>query len=511
MPSIRIKEIDNSLEEKILIGLIVSDKICRDTIKLIKKDSFLNPFSWIIAKWIIGYYKQYKKAPKNTIQDIYNTEKANLKSEESEFIGSFLSKLSDSFEKEEKINEDYILDRSVEYLKKRALKNIAEKIESCLDLNKLSDAEKALQSYREIRKDSAKFIDPFSDEEVKKFFEDEQNTTNRMFRFPGALGELIGDFERGTFIGVMGPAKRGKSFWLMEIALRAFFERYKVLFVSLEMNAFKMKRRLLKRITAFGEETKDYVYPCFDCFKNQSGTCNKTIKVNSIKLLDSEGNKPKDFDPSSRYNPCTMCRGKRDFITKTWFTTIKRPKRTLNNTRKNIQGLRTQFGENFRLICYPKFSANVSDIKADIELLEQEENFIPDAIIVDYADILAPEDARIIGRDRYDETWKMFGNLADIRRALVVTASQTNRQSFTKKNVMAIDAAEDIRKIANVDMMIALSQTGEEKRSGIMRVSVSAGRDSGFNELRTCTVLQNIALGQICLDSELDIDYENNS
>jgi replicative DNA helicase len=506
MSSIRIKSIDNTIEEKILTGLIVSDKICRDSIKLIKKDAFQNPYSWIVAKWISNYYKEYKKSPKTTIQDIYNVEKSNLKPEESEFIGSFLSKLSESFEKEEKFNEDYILDQSINYYKKRALKNISEKIDSCLDLDKLVDAEKALQSYKEIRRDSTKFLDPFSDDEIKKFFEDEQNDTNKMFRLPGALGELIGDFERGTFIGVMGPAKRGKSFWLMEIALRAFFERYKVLFVSLEMNSFKMKRRLLKRITAFGDETKDHIYPCFDCWKNQMNVCNKPVRTNNIKLRDEEGNKPKEFNPSAEYKTCTVCRGKRDYIPERWFTIIRRPRRTLNNTRKNVQGLRHQFGENFKLVCYSKFSANISDIKADIELLEQDENFIPDVIVVDYADILAPEDSRIIGRDRYDDTWKMFGNLADTRKALVITASQTNRQSFDKKNVTATDASEDIRKIANVDMMIGLNQTPDEKKDGVMRVSVAAGRDDDFNQLKTCIVLQNLALGQVCLDSELDIE-----
>jgi hypothetical protein len=100
----------------------------------------------------------------------------------------------------------------------------------------------------------------------------------------------------------------------------------------------------------------------------------------------------------------------------------------------------------------------------------------------------------------------MFGNLADTRKALVITASQTNRQSFDKKNVTATDASEDIRKIANVDMMIGLNQTPDEKKDGVMRVSVAAGRDDDFNQLKTCIVLQNLALGQVCLDSELDIE-----
>lgn len=500
--AIRVKSVDNSLEEKILTGLIVSDRICRDTLKLIKRDTFQNPYVQTLVKWVSNYYKTYHKAPQKTIQDIYNVERTNLKNEESLLIGTFLGKLSDAFEREERINEDYLIDRAVEYVKKRALKNISERIESCVETNKVDEAEKALQSYQQITKDSQKFINPFSDETVKKFFVDESNNINKMFAMPGALGSLIGYFERGTLVGIMAPAKRGKSFLLMEIALQAFFERFKVLFVSLEMNSFKMERRLIRRITAFGDESKEYIYPCFDCFRNQIDECNKSIRTNNIRLRDEDDAKP-DFDSNMDYRPCTACRGKKDYLPETWFELHKRPKRKATNSRKVISGISKMYQDNFRLICYPKFSANVQNIKSDILSLEQNENFIPDVIVIDYADILAPEDSRITGRDRYDETWKMFGNLADVRRALVVTASQTNRQSFDKKNVTQTDASEDIRKIANVEMMLVLNQTTEEKRSHIMRVAVVAGRDDEFDQYKGCVILQNLALGQVCLDSEM--------
>lgn len=504
--SVRIKKIDNSTEEKILTGLIISDRICRDTIKLIRKDTFQNPYAQTIAKWVMDFYRTYHKAPHRTIQDIYNVEQTKLKEEEGELIASFLARLSSNLEKEEKINEDYLIDSAVKYFKTRSLKNISERIDSCIEANRLDDAERALQSYQQVTKDSAKFINPFSDEVVKKFFEDESNNVNKLFRMPEALGDMLGDFERGTLVGVMAPAKRGKSFMLMEIALQAFFSGYKTMFISLEMNSYKIERRLLRRITSFGEETRDYVFPCFDCFRNQIGKCNKSVRTNKVILREYDDNKPL-FDPSMEYRPCTACRGngKKDFIPETWFEVHKKEKRRVSNTRKVIRGISDMYGENFRLVCYPKFSANLQNIKADIMALEQYEDFIPDVIVIDYADILAPEDSRVTGRDRYDETWKMMGNLADVRRALVVSASQTNRKSFDRKNVTATDTAEDIRKIANVELMMVINQTPQEKRDKIIRVAVVAGRDDEFDEFRSCIVLQNLALGQIYLGSELEI------
>jgi len=506
---LRRRQINSDIEEKVLTGLIVSDKVCRDTLKLVRKDTFINPYAYVIVKWVADYYKKYKKAPSKHIQDLYNTEKNKLKEEESVFINSFLSKLSDQFESEEKFNEDYLIDKAISYFKKRALKNISEQVESCVEIDKLDEAEKALQSYRQISKDSAKFIDPFSDEEIKKFFEDESNNSNILFRMPGALGDFIGDFERSTLVGIMSPAKRGKSFLLEEIAIQAFFEKLKVVLISLEMSQFMMKRRLLRRITAQDKETKDYVYPCFDCFKNQMNTCTKSERSSRIKLRDEAGEKP-SYDPEMKYIPCTACRGKKDFVPETWFTTIHRTKRTLSGTRKIAQGMRQMFRDNFRLVCYPKFSANVSDIKSDLETLEFNEDFIPDIIVIDYADILLPEDSRLTGRDRYDETWKMLGNLAFSKKCLVVSASQTNRASADKKYVTQTDVAEDWRKMAHVELMIAINQTSQEKKEGYIRVSVVAGREDEFDQKKSCVVLQNLKLGQVCLDSEIAYIIDDN-
>jgi hypothetical protein len=93
-------------------------------------------------------------------------------------------------------------------------------------------------------------------------------------------------------------------------------------------------------------------------------------------------------------------------------------------------------------------------------------------------------------------------NLSDSRHCLVMTASQTNRGSFDKKNVTQTDIAEDIRKIAHIDGGMALNQLPNEKRKGVMRVALIAGRDIDFDQMKTCIVLQNLQLGQVLLDSE---------
>lgn len=483
--------------------MITSTKFCREIEKSYKKEYLLTTHAQIIAKWSIDYFRKYKEAPFKKIQDIYYLEKQNLKEADGEIISAFLSRLSTQVEQNESFNDEYILDEGKKYFKKRSLSITVDNIKALLELNKIADAEKEIQKYREIAAKSSGWVDPFLEKEVISYFQDEKDKSHQLFKMPGALGKLIGYFERGQLFSVFAPIKRGKSFWLQEVAIQATLDGMKTIFISLEMGTHSVKRRIYKRLTAKSDQTKEFVYPCFDCLKNQENSCRKLIRENNIRLLEETGDKP-EYDEKSNYRPCIKCRGSKDFVVGSWFTTISRDKMRSGETVKTIKGLRNlMLKSNFRFQSYPAFSANLSQIKSDIEELESTVGFIPDVIVIDYPDILAPEDSRIIGRERIDETWKALKNLASTRHCFVMVASQTNRGSFDKRNVVQTDASEDIRKFAHIDGGIALNQLPGEKREGIIRVALIAERDGEFDQFKSCLVLQQLELGQTCLDSEL--------
>jgi len=487
---LRRRKIDNSIEEKILTGLITNTVYCKDVIRMITKDTFINPYSQTISKWCIDYFKKYNKAPEKHIQDIFELEKIELKDEERNLISSFLSKLSNQYEVEAEFNIDYLKDKTIQYIKKQSMKVTAERIQHLLELDKIEDAEKELSKYKQVAKETSGCFNPFTDEEIKRFFSDMEDKSNFLMKLDGALGQLLGEIERHWLIGILAPSKRGKSFWEQEFAVQALMNGKKVFIVSLEMDKNRVKKRLYKRLTGFIEEKpEELVYPCFDCLKNQNDFCKKRERTNQIRLTNADGVKPTFFDKSDPYRICTACRGKKDFAVGTWFTTIKRDAMKQANTLKIIRGIRQAFGDKLRVKAYPAFAANVHDIMSALEELELTEDFVPDVIIIDYADILAPEDHRVVGRERIDETWKTLKRLADENHCLVVTASQSNRGSFKKKYVEEVDIAEDIRKIANSDLFIALNQTKQEKKEGVMRVNVIAARDEDFNTYLSCLCL----------------------
>jgi len=123
-------------------------------------------------------------------------------------------------------------------------------------------------------------------------------------------------------------------------------------------------------------------------------------------------------------------------------------------------------------------------------------------IVVDYADVLrAP--SHLSTRDKLDEIWKGLKGLAQERKCLVVTATQSNRPSIQKKDLSQVDVAEDIRKLAHVDILLGLNQTPAEKKAGVLRISVLALRDNEFHEGLQVAVLEAREVGQVYLDGQI--------
>lgn len=509
MSLLKRRTVDTGPEERLLTGLIVSDSFCRDMLPLIGKETIETPYISRVVGWCRDYYATYKQSPGIHIKDLYEVEKDKLELPDQQAISTILTKLSEEYSTSE-INEDFIRDESLKLIDLRSLKYSAEQINSLVELGRLDEAKKIAKSYREKNIETSGWEDPFDSSTIKNHFVDEESRKSFVFKFPGALGDFIGPIERNWLVGMMGPPKRGKTFWLIESCIQALLSKKKSIFISLEMDKQRVRRRIYSRLTVMASETKDYVYPVFDCFKNQNNSCNKRERTNNTRLLDSEDKKPLEFNPSLRYRCCTACRGKIDFQPTTWFTStqVERMKNMeamkLLIAQAEHFGFDKEYGSNLRLLAYPAFSANISRMRGDIQNLIDVKGFITDHIALDYADILAPEDARVTGRDRIDETWKTLKRMSDELHCSIFTGSQSNRGSIDKKNVVQQDAAEDIRKIANSDLFLAINQTPQEKKSKITRISKIAKRDGVFDQYESVIVLQQLDLGQICLDSYMD-------
>jgi len=501
-----IKRTDTTLEKRILTGLIVSTRFLQEVQHIIQLAYFQNSFIRKVAEWCLQFYHNYETAPFDHIQDIFNSRKHMLKEEEVELVATLLTNISTRYELDSGLNVDYLVDQALGFFKRRELEIVNNNVGILLDGNDVDGAEGEITKFNRISRMVSGWINACDPKYIAEVFEKE----DRMLLFPGQLGRFLGGFDRGWLVGVTAPFKRGKTWMLQEFAVLGLQQRLKVAFFSLEMHQKHSNERLYKRLLGIGDPNGGVsIYPVFDCLENQMGACDKPERVCRVQVTKDGGGKISFAAATAAgYKPCTYCREREleyhKYIAETWWERIERPAFNEGVVTKQMKALRKMLGDRYRFKVYPRYSANTSDLKRDLDILERTDEFTPDIIIVDYADILAPEVTSTGNKiDDIDVTWKSLARLAGERHALVITAGQATRDSLDKKKLKQKDTAQWIGKLAHVDAMLTMNQTPDDKRSGVMRIGMMVHRYDPYDEDQMCAILQKLEFGQFNLDSQI--------
>jgi len=496
-----VDEISNEVERKIITGLVVSDTFCREAIPVLKPVYFKTNYAKKIFQWIVGYHKRYKKAPQKNISSIFQSESIKMKSAEAEIAKEFLQGISDQYAEERHFNKDYLVDQTLAFCKLRSLEMLRNTIDNCLIENSPDKGDEAVRKFTKVIKETSKWIDPFDEKEIAKTLDDDK--ADNLFRLPGALGEMVGWLKRGWLVSVVAPMKRGKSFMAWEFGYRTLTSKLKTAIFSFEMNETTYKKRVYKRMTAMADFEGEYLYPVFDCYHNQDGSCEKPERKNKTTLLKDDV-LPK-FSEELKYRPCDYCRHHREdrkFYRLAFWYGVQKQKESLNieAISKKVKVFKKIYGSNLRIMCFPAFSGSFDMMINALDNLEYAENFVPDVLVIDYVDITAPELDNV--RDDIGRKWQRAKNIAATRKILVINCDQSNRASIDQKNVKHTNTSENIMKTAAIDAEFTINQTEEEKERGVMRFAVLLHRHDESTEKGQTFVLQQLKLGQPFLDSE---------
>lgn len=449
-------------ERDLLIGLITSDKFCREICPVLNPRLLEIEYSRVVSGWIKDFYDNFKKAPGKDILKLYRAKCKEISDEDlQDNILSFIEKVCDDFDDIKNFNYDFALSEALNYLKSRSLKNLAEDIDSYLVNGEITKAENLLVKYRNVEKGSGKSISLLHNSEsiVTSFTQED----DLLFKFPGAYGSVVGDVHREDFISYLAPMKRGKTFALIDAGVEGLRNGLKVLHVSLEMSENQMLKRYWTALTGQLNKDKDDIsYSYFE--KNDDDKYEIKHKVISRKSVSIE------------------------------------------EIQKEQKSLRRMFrGGDIRILAVPAYNLTVEQLDLELDKLEQNESFVPDEIIVDYADIMKPSD-RSDYRNQLDGIWKRLRGLAQKRKAVVFTASQSGRASINK-DADSKDIAEDIRKLAHITSMVSLNQTPSEKKAGILRLKQLALRE-GEQEFREAVCTQCLSIGRIVTDSHFSDEVD---
>jgi len=504
MVLLRRRKIDTIDEKRIVTGMIASTSYMHKVYPLLHENLayFQTNYTETVAKWAIKYYEIYEEVPFKHIQDEFNMNRSRLSDEDTEMIHDLLMVISKEYEVQGSINVEYLVDQTERWCKLRELEITTGNAKVMLDTGDIQGAEQELSRFKKVQIQQSSIITGeklFGEEDIYHTFQDEEEG---FFKMPGRLGQFLGAFERGWLVGVSGAFKRGKTWLAQEFAIMAMLSYLKVAFFSLEMNDATMKQRIRKRLVSAGDKKGTYFLPVFDCEHNQTGECNLTQRTQRYALLDEDGKLP-EFDEEYPYRVCTACRdsNRANYEATTWFETMDIPKFEPVYVSQKLRHFDTMYSHLIRLKTYPRFTANVADITYDLNLLEQDD-FLADVIIIDYADILKPEDDMLDGIQKEDRTWIALAQLASERAALVIAPTQVNKAALEANLTKESHTARWIGKLGHVDAMLAISQTEEEKRMGRSRLSKMLHRHMEYDTGSTITLLQKLALGQVHLDSD---------
>lgn len=507
---------DEFIERRIIIGLIASTEFIEGINKIWDSKLLTSSTARILANWCLEHYKQYHKAPEQDIQGIYTAKlKKGLPEDKAEWIEDILSGLSDEHEHSQ-FNADYLLDQTKEYFQERQLRNLADEIQGELDAGNVIEAEQVATEYISINnKEESGFassIEPFTSASrpiVKRAFAERANP---LFKFPFALGEFWNfEMTRGGFVALEGVEKSGKTFWLMEIALRAVRAGCNVVFFQAgDMTENQQIRRLGIYLAEKSDQErycKQLFIPRVDCKLHQLDECDKDVREDdsgmelaSLDGLTYESLVGKTIEYPD-HSPCTNCR---KHIGAVWLKP-KAPVHPLNWKEAYILFIEFQkrYKARFRLSSYPNETLTISTMKSLLSIWERREAFVPDVIVIDYADILAPDSdiKRVDIRDQTNRIWQRLRSLSQERHCLVVTATQAAASGYDRTTLRRQDFSEDKRKLAHVTAMYGLNQTDEEAKIGIIRINEIDVRESAVDRRKPVTVLQRLEMGRPFLGS----------
>lgn len=509
VPGVELRIVDNGLERLIVTGMIVSDRFLRDVQTIYHPDLVAMPYARTVASWCLAYYKRFQKAPGVHIQDLYNSHaRKGLDHDQSGLIGEFLGSISGEYERAEQLNVDYLLAQAEARFREVSLKNLAEDMQATLTQGDVAGAEALLSGYRRVERPLSAGINPLTDREaIYRAFEKREEDV--LFNLPGDLGRFVGPIERSSFIGILAPEKRGKSWLLMQFALWAIKARCNVaFFVVGDMVEGDIVRRIHTNNARalHGRLDSDSVrVPVVDCLLNQRNECARKERQCDFGVLHRRGDEwHKDsLEEAPNYRPCTECRGvDKCFKGAVWHIVEKGVglswKRALE-LGKSTMG--RSGGKQFKLGVHPSDSVNVRGLEAQLDAWEASEGFVPDVVVIDYADVLAPMDPRPEERHKQNDTWKALRGLSQRRYCSVVTATQADAASYEKKSLREGNFSEDKRKYGHVTAFLTLNQTAEEKAEGVVRIGQMFVRERKFDVSRHCTVLQCLDLGRPYVDS----------
>lgn len=123
------------------------------------------------------------------------------------------------------------------------------------------------------------------------------------------------------------------------------------------------------------------------------------------------------------------------------------------------------------------YSMTAHQLAVDIDEYINVHDFVPDLIIVDYADLMEREHRYEREYVELEELCKRLRQIAMKHNCVMLTASQVNREGVTGGLAKNENVAGSYGKIKTADLVMSINQNDEERQNGKMRIAVTKNRE----------------------------------
>jgi len=499
-------------ERQIILAMLVSDDYMKQVRECYRPEYMRSDAAGRITRWAVEYYDKYNKVMQEGITEVYvdKIKKEHISEEVVEQIENILESISDEYDRDQ-FNFEYIADKTEIYFQARAIELNNEKVQVLLDNGDVEEANALIANFSPPKRKIAQDIDlsdPAILERVSQAFAE---TAHPLFKLPGALGELINEhLLRDCFVALQGSEKRGKTWNLMELALKASKQGCNVaLFQAGDMSEKQQLRRIAisrAHLSDKAEYTGWQYVPVKDCLLQQTDQCTRPERESELSLFKQKYKREditKDMlleaaAENPEYEPCRNCS---KIIGIPWLKKVNLGSPiTEDQARQEFQRFFVNNGRRFKLSTHAAQTLTVKDIEHKLDEWEKD-NFIADVVVIDYADLLVSSVKEF--RHSQNDIWMNLRGLSQKRHLCLITATQADAKAYETNTLTLQNFSEDKRKYAHVTAMFGLNQdkTGREKELGILRYNIILAREGDFNANKCVCVLQSLKQGRAIITS----------
>jgi len=454
----------STTDAKLILGGMITDTIVLSRIASQWRPEGLFPSEEanLLARWCLKFLDKYGQAPGKRMNAMFHTwaDQKGVPEDRANLVGRVLEGVNDTMLVNEGVSSDYIIDRAKEFFTSTMLRREWEEAEMDLDRGKVEQAYTRMIGLNKVEMGQGSTIKLAEDFET---WREVLNVARQepIVYYPGIVGRFFGEtLGRDCFVGFMGPDKSFKSFWIMDVGFRGLVAKKRVaMFEVGDMSRDQIMSRMAERFSRRPIRPKKFTVPKELYMTEEGGV--------DVKWEEKEA----------------------------------KERLTVKEVYNRVRKLCWQ-RDMFRLSCHPNDTLSVYGIRTIIDEWERE-GWVPDIVLIDYADILAPPRGILDEKEQTDKTWKELRRMSQELHALVVTGTQSNAAAYTNKQRTLGRKHFSGRKtkLAHVTGMVGLNVSDEFKKKCMTGLNWVVRRDGKYSERWMCITAGCLDIGNPCIKS----------